>query len=252
MASTQSLISQQTAASLQGGYEFDLTVEDLAQVMPPHMKYAATQPFADAINKMVQDPDVAEQIRNNFVSYTSVLKDGRFKPEDYLNAVCYVSFKLMKHTNLESYKRTFPHRYQNLVARGATDKDISAYVSAYNKGKLVNLILEQTLVPSWVLNQSVYQQAINVQAGIMADEENSAKVRSDAADSLMTHLKRPETQQVELNIGMQESDGMAELKNTLAQLAEQQRGLIESGVTTKSIAHQKMGHTIDITPSNPE
>jgi hypothetical protein len=249
---TNSLIAQQTASSLQGGYEHDLTVDDLAQVLPAHMKYAATQEFADCINDIVQDPDVAEQVRNNFVSYTSVLKDGRFKPEDYLNAVCYVSFKIMGHTNLESYKRTFPHRYQNLVARGATDKDISAYVSAYNKGKLVNLILEQTLVPSWVLNQSLYQKAINVQADIMSDEDNSAKVRSDAADSLMTHLKRPETQQVELNIGVQESDGMAELKDTLALLAEQQRGLIESGVTTKKIAHQKMGETIDVTPNEPE
>lgn len=244
----QSLVSQQTASSLQGGYEHDLTVEDLAQVLPPHMKYAATQEFADCINDMVQDPDVAEQIRNNFVSYTSVLKEGRFKPEDYLNAVCYVSFKIMGHTNLESYRRTFAHRYQALVARGATDKDISAYVSSYNKGKLVNLILQQTLVPSWVLNQSVYQQAINIQAGIMIDEENSAKVRSDAADSLMNHLKKPETQQVDLNIGVTESDGMSELKDTLAQLAEQQRSLIESGVTTKKIAHHKMGETIDITP----
>ena len=29
------------------------------------------------------------------MSYTSVMKDGRFKTEDYAHAVAYVSFKLM-------------------------------------------------------------------------------------------------------------------------------------------------------------
>jgi len=238
-----------TANSLRGAYEDDLTVEDLNQALPTHMRYAARQDYVDMINGMVKDPQAAEQIRNNFISYTGVLKDGRYRPEDYLNAVAYVSFKLMDNSNQESYRLAFPQRYSNLVARGATEKEISAYVAAYNRGKLVNAILEQTLIPTWVLNQDLYQKAINTQAGIMADEDNSARVRSEAADSLLTHLKRPETQQVELNIGIQESDGMTELKDTLAILATQQRDMIGSGMTTRQIAHQKLGQTIDVTPT---
>lgn len=243
-------LAQQSAKSATGGYENGLTLEELQAAMPPHLKSAATQKLADHVNTIVQDPQVAEQIRTNFLSYTSVLKEGRFKIEDYMNAVVYVSYKLMGYTNVDSYKRTFPQRYATLKAKGCDNKTVSAYVAAYNKGQLPNLILEQSLVPSWVLNQSLYQQAINVQADLMRNA-SSEKVRRDAADSIMTHLKRPETHQVELNLGAAESDGMKELKDSLTQLAEYQKDLIRQGVSTKQVAHQKMGETLSA-PINGE
>ena len=214
-----------------------LTREQVEQALPPNLKNSATQQLTDKINNIVSDPLIAEQIRENFISYTSVLKDGRFKMEDYLQAVAYVSYKLMGMSNQDAYIRTFPQRYQQLLAKGTPSKDIAAYVSAYNRGKLVNLILEQTLVPTWVLNQAVYQKAINVQAELMLTA-NSEKVRSDAADSLLNHLKRPETKSVNLNLGVQESSGLTELKGMLTQLAEKQREAISSGVPTNLIAAQ--------------
>lgn len=217
-----------------------LSVTELQQALPAHLKTAATQELADKVNNITADPEFAQTIRENVVSYTSVLKEGRFKIEDYLNAVAYVSFKLMGYNNQESYKRTFPSRYANLVANGADEKTISAYVSAYNKGKLVNLILEQTLVPVWVLNQQIYQEAINTQAQLMLNAQ-SEKVRCEAANSILTHLKRPEKTVVDLNIGVAETSGMQELKDTLSQLARQQQELIGQGVHTRQIAHQKLG-----------
>lgn len=191
------------------------------------------------VNNLSSDPEAAQNIRDNFVSYTSVLRDGRFKIEDFVHAVGYVSFKLMGYSNQESYVRTFPVRYQTLVGRGATSKDISAYVSAYNKNKLVNLILEQSLVPSWVLNQDAYQAAINKQVFLM----NNAKredVQQKAADSLLTHLTKPEGKGIQLNLNMPESTGLSELKDQLAQMAEMQKNLIEAGVRTRDIAHQSI------------
>lgn len=217
-----------------------LTVDEVRQSLPTHLKPAATQSLADQINQISTDPEVARNIRDNFVSYTTVLKEGRFKTEDYLNAVSYVSFKLMGYNNQEAYKRTFPQRYQGLVAAGRSDKEISAYVSAFNKGKLVNLIYEQTLIPSWVLNQDLFQKAINVQAGLMLDVDVSAKVRTEAANSLMTHLKKPETKQVELSIGVEDTSGMTQLKESLAAMAAQQQDLITQGVSTRDIAHQDL------------
>lgn len=220
-----------------------LTVDELKQALPPALRTAATQGLADMVNSITTDPEAAQNIRENFVGYTHVLKEGRFKTEDYVSGVAYVTFKLMGYTNQESYKRTFPARYQALVARGATDKDISAYVSAYNKNKLVNMILEQTLVPVWVLNQDLYQKAINVQAKLMIDPLVSPKVRSDAANSLLTHLKKPETKQVELSLGMVENTGMTELNAMLMALAGRQQELIAQGATTREIAHQTLGAT---------
>lgn len=217
-----------------------LTRELVEKALPANLKGAATQALTDQINTIVSDPLVAEQVRNNFVSYSGVLKDGKFKTEDYLHAVTFVSFKLMGDSNQDAYFKTFPQRYQQLLAKGTSSKDISAYVAAYARGKLVNLILEQSLVPSWVLNQDIYQKAINTQYELMTDPDISPKVRSDAANSLLTHLTKPKEAGPLVSIDMRETSGMAELKTMLTQLAQTQRQAIESGVSPKEIAAQKI------------
>lgn len=212
-----------------------LTHADIQKALPANLKNSVTQELVDQVNNIAADPMVAESIRNNFISYTAVMKDGKFKTTDYLNAVAYVSYKLMGYSNQDAYTRTFPQRYQDLVAKGTSSKDIAAYVASYNRGKLVNLVLEQTLVPTWVLNQDIYQKAINVQAELMLTA-NSEKVRSDAANSLLTHLKKPETQNFQISMEMNENSGLNELKHTLTQLAQTQKEMIENGYSTKLIA----------------
>lgn len=213
-----------------------LTKEQVERSLPANLKSAATQPLVDLLNNIAADPLVAEQVRNNFISYTSVLKEGKFKAEDYVHAVAYVSYKLMGYSNQDAYFRAFPQRHANLVARGTTPKDISAYVSAYHKGKLVNLIMEQSLVPSWVLNQDLYQKALNVQADLMANSA-SDKVRCDAANSILTHLTKPkESANFQLNLDVKENSGMTELKDALAKMAQQQQQLIQAGMSTKEVA----------------
>lgn len=217
-----------------------LTVDQVEKALPANLKNSATQALTDQINNIVADPLVAEQVRNNFISYTSVLKEGKFKTEDYLHAVTYVSFKLMGLSNQDAYFRTFPTRHAALVAKGTSSKDISAYVSAYNRGKLVNLILEQTLVPTWVLNQDLYQKAINTQADLMMNAQ-SEMVRTTAANSILTHLAKPKEAGPLINLDMRETSGMNELKDMLRNLAEKQREAIQGGnLTTKDIAEQKV------------
>lgn len=222
-----------------------ITKELVARALPGNLKSAATDQLADMINQISADPIIAEQIRDNFLSYASVLKDGKYKVEDYLNAVAYCSYKLMGDSNQDAYFKTFPQRYANLVAAGRTPKEISAYVAAYAKGQLVNKIMEQTLVPSWVLNQHMYQAALNTQYKIMTNEDVSPKVRSDAADSLLTHLAKPKEAGPLINIDMSETSGMNELKDALARMAQQQQTLINAGVSTKEIAAQDI---VDVTP----
>lgn len=216
-----------------------LTQQEVVKALPANLKSCVTQSLVDNINNISADPLVAEQIRNNYISYTAVLKDGKFKTEDYLSAVAYVSFKLMGYTNQESYYRTFPARHQALLAKGTSSKDIAAYVSAYARGKLVNLILEQSLVPTWVVNQDLYQKALNVQADLMQNAA-SEKVRSDAANSILTHLTKPKDTNFQINMDMRESSGMNEMRDALAKMAQQQQELISQGVSTREIAGQRI------------
>ena len=138
----------------------------------------------------------------------------------------------MGKSNLDSYKATFPERYQQMVADGRQPKDIASYVAAYNKGKLVNLVYERAMIPTWVLNQDMFQSALNTQYEIMNDVNVSDKVRVEAANSILTHLKKPEANKAELKIEIGMNDGMAALEKRLAEMAEVQQRTIEGRMMT--------------------
>lgn len=217
-----------------------LTLEQFKIALPDKVKKSVNQELIDQINTTLADPELYEAYRENLLSYTKVMADGRFKVSSYIDAVKYVSHKLMGCTNIEAYTKTFPDKYQRFLLQGVNAKDIASYVTAYNKSKLVNLIFEQTLIPSYVLNQDLYQKALNVQAELMVTAR-SEKVRCDAANSLLSHLKMPETQKVELDIGVKEDGSIAALRATTLELARQQRLMMESGaMNAQEIAHGKL------------
>ena len=217
-----------------------LTVDQFKIALPDKVKKSINQELIDQINATLSDPDMYEAYRENLLSYTKVMADGRFKIGDYVNAVKYVSHKLMGASNIEAYVKTFPDKYQRFTSQGVASKDIASYVTAYNKSKLVNLIMEQTLVPSYVLNQDLYQKALNVQAELMMTAK-SEKVRSDAAAHLMAALKMPETQKVELDIGVKEDGSIAALRATTLELVRQQRLMMEAGaMNAQEVAHSKL------------
>ena len=216
-----------------------LTLGEVQACLPANMKSAASQELVDNLNAIATDPLVAAQIRENFVSYAGVMRDGKFKTEDYLSAIQYVSFKLMGDSNKDAWARAFPQRFALLKARGASEKEISAHVAAYSKGKLVNAILEQSMVPTWVLNADLFQKALNVQADLMQNA-NSEKVRSDAANSILTHLKRPEAVKGQIDLNIKDSSGMNELKQVLGEMAVRQREMLEQGAPIRQITDARI------------
>lgn len=208
-----------------------LSVQQFKDALPDKMKKSIDQKVIDGVNALLTDPNLAEQYRDNLIGYTSVMKDGKFKAESYIHAVKYVTQKVSGKTNLDSYVATFPDKYQDFLARGVSQKDIASYICAYNKGKLVNLILEQTLVPNWILNQDMYQAALRTQHELMTTSQ-SDKVRCEAANSILTHLKMPEKFKVELELGEKTGGVMEGLRAATLKLADAQRQAIELGVST--------------------
>ena len=217
-----------------------LSIDVLKKALPDKYKRGLSQEVLDNINQTLSDPDLHEVYRNNFMSYLTVLGDGKYKITDYLSAVKYCTHKLMGNSNIDSYIKTFPDRYGDMLARGLGAKEISSIVSIYNKGKLVNTIMEQSIIPSWVINQDLHQKAINVLADLMMNA-NSEKVRADSANSLLVHLKPPEVKKVELDIGVKANKEIDDMKNLLAQLSAKQKSLIDNGVVSVAdVAHTKI------------
>lgn len=229
-----------------------ITRDHVVNSLPKSIRKSISEEALVLIENALNDPDLTEELRGNILGYVDILQDGRFKVQDYLNAVRYVSYKLLGSTNISAYIKTFPDRYSMLLSNGTSEKDIASHVSAYNKNKLVNLIFEQTLVPTHVLNADLHQQAINVQAELMLYAK-SEKVRCDAANSLLTHLKAPETAKIKMDVEVKDSSALSELKELTRQLALQQQQMIMSGaVTAQGVAESKIieGELVDEQPED--
>lgn len=204
-----------------------LTLKEVQDSLPAGQKGHITQDMVNQLNALSKDPEEARYIRENFITFSQVLSEGRFKLGDYVRAVMYVSHKVMGKSNLDAYKATFPERHAQMIADGRQPKDIASYVAAYNKGKLVNMVYERAMIPTWVLNQDMFQSALNTQYEIMNDVSVSDKVRVEAANSILTHLKKPESNKAELKVEIGLNDGMKALEQRLSEMAEMQMKTIE-------------------------
>ncbi len=216
-----------------------LTREQVRAALPVNMRVNATQEFTDKLNGIVNDPIIAEHMREHFITYAGVLTEGKWSMDSYMNAIQYATYKMLGMTNKDAYMHTFPSRHQELMARGATAQELSAYVAQYHKTKLVNAILERAMIPVHVLYQDVYHKAIQVNADLMVNAQ-SEKVRQEAANSILTHLAKPKEAAPAVAIVTGANAELDALRNSLAEIARTQTQLLEDGVTAKDIAGQKL------------
>ena len=88
-------------------------LEAVRKLVPKNQRGMITQEFLDKIENSVKNPIIADQFKENFITYLNVLTTGKYKMDDYINAVKFVSFKLLNYSNLDAYVATFPERYQH-------------------------------------------------------------------------------------------------------------------------------------------
>jgi hypothetical protein len=230
-----------------------LTLDQFKQVLPEKMKKSVNQALLDQINSTLEHPETLAILRENLLSYTHVMRDGRFKISSYISAVKYCSFKFMGDTNRNAYIRTFPDKYNQFIADGVPEKDIASYYTAYNKSKLVMMIMEQAMIPTHVLNNHMFQDALNIQFQIASDPDVSPKVRSDAANSLIVNLKPPEHRKIEIDVGVNQGSVIEDYQAAMVMMVRKQKELLEQGGDLLSITNASVRRPekepIDITPA---
>lgn len=76
----------------------------------------------------------------------------------------------------------------------------------------------------------------------MTDPDINSRDRTAAANSLLTHLKKPEVHKSELKIDIAVNDGMAAMEKSLRELSQRQLNMIEHdpNVTAGDIAAMPM------------
>lgn len=222
-----------------------LTLDQLQASVPKKWRHNITDDMITLINSE-PDEDFRQVYKENLLSFADVIQTGKYKMTQYVDAVKFVSFKLLGDTNLMAYAKVFPDRYQRQVDKGTPAKNIASFATAFNKTDLVHKILERTLVPVHILNMDVHQEAINTQAELMRSAK-SETVRQKAAECLITQLKAPETAKIEVDVNYS-NDSIDELRETTRALAQQQMKLIKSGVVTA----EAMAHSDIIARKKPE
>lgn len=216
----------------------EITLDLLRQSLPRSQRGLATQELVDRMNAATNGEE-ADILRENLLGYIEVLQEGKFKITDYISAVKYCSYKLMDKTNRTAWALTFPDRFTRLMADPTLCEEIDSYVTAYNKGKLVNLIMAQSLTPVSVLNAGLYQKVINNQF-TLAMTAKSEMVRAQAGASLLNALKPPETQKVKVDVNVKHDSSVELLQEAMMKLVETQQQAIGQGVPLQQIAAQKL------------
>lgn len=221
-----------------------ITLEVLKGVTPKKQRGLITQDLVDTINSWNEDPRLMDSFKENVLSYINVIQDGKYKIQDYVNAVRFVSYKLLGYSDIDAYAITFPDRYQRLLDDGVARADMSPYVAAYTKNKLVVKIFEQTIVPSYVLNAPMHQQALNILADI-AINSRSDMARVNACNGILANTKPPEVAKIELDMKIDNKDAIADLRRATEELALQQLQSIKAGQAVKAIAESKIVYDVE-------
>lgn len=191
------------------------------------------------------DSELRRMFRDNTLSYASVLASGRYSLSGYVNAVKFVSYKMMGDKASTAYSKVFPDRYQKLVDSKATGSEIASFADNYGKTALVIKIIEQTIIPTHIINHGTYQLAINTQADLMINAK-SEMVRQKASECLITNLVAPMAAKIEIDV-THKDESIDQLSAAMRKLSGQQvSSIINGNMTPKQIAHSDIRIKEDI------
>ena len=218
-----------------------LTQDQFKAALPKQMHGRINTKVMAKINDTLRNPDTREMLKENMLGYVSVMQEGKFQVDQYINAVKFISFKTMGNTNLAAYVKTFPIRYQGFIDRGVTSSDIASYVTAYNKSKLCMLIYTQSLTPFAILNADAAQEALNTLLTTIRNPDTCSRDVVAGCNSILIHTKQDAVQKIELDIGIKQGSVIDELRDISAKFAQQQLLAVTNGaMTPKELAQQSL------------
>lgn len=210
-----------------------VTVEELKILYPVKVAGKVLEQAAEILNTATEDMDyvMAKEFRDNCLSFIDILKNSKSRVSfaDYVNACKFATFKLAGNTDVRAYALTFPDRIRRMERDKVPNSHLYQYASIYSKNKTVVEVMAKLVVPTHIMFQDIFHQAVKVQAELMVDDSISPKVRSDAANSLMTHLKTPEVKQAELKVDVQGSGAIEQLAEALGSLSGKQSEMLREG-----------------------
>lgn len=231
----------------------EVTIEKLCDLFP-QKKRTINQKTVDIINSAASDPEFdGASLMDTMVTYQNVMFKNKGTIENYLNAIRFCSLIEAGDDNIvETYKKVFYMRdfvkeRKDLPTDSVGYKELTSAASKYRRSPMVIDILTQADVPLYLMMQGDRV----AMAALLVREANTAPLAKDriaAADKFLTHVKPPENIQIEMDIGVKESNIIEDYEKVMAQMVAKQKELVESGADLKAITNTP----IKITNSSEE
>ena len=189
------------------------------------------------------NPAIAEHFRNICINVMDSMygTGSRINLQDYLNAALFVTYRNTGDTKVKAYTKVFPNRVQRMQREGQSMAHLNSYADIYSKNQCVVDIQAKMLLPTHIVCHDLFYEAMRVTADIMNDDKVSPKVRVDAANNIMTHTKQPQIKKQELDIKINESNEIEQLKQALFDLSVKQRNdIIEGNYSVVDVINQNI------------
>lgn len=183
-----------------------VTKEELQQKFPTK-RNTITDDVAKFINETMQNPDFdSTTFLTQLVDYQGAMIDASASMIEYVNAIKFCAYLESEENVTEAYRRArigdkFVQDRINAKSGTNAYNELTMQASRYRKSKLVRQILTQSDMPLYLMFQGARYKAVAVLAREM-EEAAYSKDRISAAEKLLTHVKPPENNKVELEVGL--------------------------------------------------
>lgn len=212
-----------------------LTIESIQTALPSR-KNAVTQELVDMLNDVNQEAEFqGESILHTAVTYEKLMITHKASIREYIDAIRFCAYLVTLDDNLtEAYKKTFYYRdfvkeRMNVDTKSVKYAELTSAASRYKRNsKLVADLLTYSQAPMEIMFLGLRYKAVGVLADVMMNARQD-RDKINAAKELLAATKGPETQKIELDIGVKENSAIANLNEQLSVLAGRQKMLLEAG-----------------------
>lgn len=226
-----------------------ITKEELQQKFPAK-RSTITEETVQFINDTMQNPDFdSATFLTQLVDYQGAMIDSSASMTEYINAIKFCAYLEAEQNMTEAYRRARANDkfvQDRAMARTGTNEynELTMQASRYRKSKLVRQILTQSDMPLYLMFQGARYKAVAVLAREM-EEAAYSKDRISAAEKLLTHVKPPENNKVELEVGLNaEAQSMqTKLFEQLSEISMKQHKRLVNGEKIDTV--QKVGITTE-------
>ena len=93
------------------------TYDELVSLVPKKQKTLITQSLVDLMNAVGVNDDTAEEFKQNFVTYSSIIGEGKYSVTEYKNAIQFITLLMLEDVTFPSPSSAFTPLYYPLQSQ---------------------------------------------------------------------------------------------------------------------------------------